>query len=100
MPPRHHEFEIDRAAGSRSCAAAPAHAPAPASEPAHEVTTPDDTDLLPLFALLWVLCAVSVAVALVHPPFDVRATVALSMLFLLPLLVRKTIARLFARARR
>jgi hypothetical protein len=65
-----------------------------------EVKADDERDLLPLFAFFWVLCALSVVVSLVHPPFDLRATISLAGLVVLPLLVRKTLARVVARARR
>jgi hypothetical protein len=86
MTPRHHEFEIDRAGAG----------PAPSAHPP-EVKTQDEGDLLPLFAFFWALCAVSVVVSLVHPPFDLRATVSLAGLVVLPLLVRRTIWRVVRR---
>ena len=54
----------------------------------------DDRGLVPVLGLLWILCAANVVSGVLQPSFGVRNTLCLAMLFLLPLVLRKTLSDL------
>ena len=65
--------------------------------PAQADVPSGDVDLVHVYGLVWVVCAVNVISAIVTRSFGVGSAVCLVLLFLLPWLVRRTIWSLLSR---